>query len=118
MCIPVQWRLKRNITADVLPPIDPDIYAGDTDSLKSRHKVALKLYNEYEEHKRNKIKAIQACLDEIFLIDLELDGILVRYTPIEIYEYMWNNFLLPVKEQEILKAKELLKVEYNPDRIV
>ena len=32
---------------------------------------------------------------------------------------MWDNFLLPMdKGQGILKAKELLKVEYNPDRII
>ena len=32
---------------------------------------------------------------------------------------MWDNFLLKVdKDQEILKTKELLKVEYNPDWIV
>ena len=36
-----------------------------------------------------------------------------------IHEHMWNNFLLPVdKDREIFKAKELLRVEYNPDRII
>ena len=38
----------------------------------------------------------------------------------EVYQHMWDNFLLLVdNDQEILKAKELLKVEYyKPDRIV
>ena len=37
----------------------------------------------------------------------------------EIYKHMWNNFLLPVnKDREVLKTKELLKVEYNQDRII
>ena len=32
---------------------------------------------------------------------------------------MWDNFLLKVdKNQEILKTKKLLKVEYDPDRII
>ena len=32
---------------------------------------------------------------------------------------MWNNFLLKVdNDREILKTKELLKVEYNPDWII
>ena len=32
---------------------------------------------------------------------------------------MWTSFLLKVDtDQEILKAKELLKVDYDPDRIV
>ena len=32
---------------------------------------------------------------------------------------MWMSFLLKVdKDREILKAKELLKVDYNPDQII
>ena len=32
---------------------------------------------------------------------------------------MWTSFLLKVdKDHEILKANELLKVDYNPDQIV
>ena len=63
--------------------------------------------------------AIQACFDEDLPIDLEEDGMLVGYTPMEIYEHMWKNFLQPVdKDREILKAREQIKVEYNPDRIV
>ena len=37
----------------------------------------------------------------------------------QVYQHMWNNSLLKVdKEQENLKMKELLKVEYDLDRIV
>ena len=37
----------------------------------------------------------------------------------EIYQHIWDNFLLPVdKDREILRAKELLKIDYDPDRIV
>ena len=37
----------------------------------------------------------------------------------EVYKHIWDNFLLPVdKDQGILKAKELLKIDYNPERIV
>ena len=40
-------------------------------------------------------------------------------TLIQVYQHMWNNFLLKVdKDQEILKKKELFKVEYDLDRIV
>jgi len=104
----------------VVPPADPaGIFTGTTNILKSRHKQALKLFDEYGEHKRNTIKAIQACFDEDLPIDLESNRILVGYTPMEIYQHIWDNFLLPVgKDREILKAKELLKIDYNPDRIV
>ena len=119
MCTDIQLRLKRNITDLVIPPANPGIFTGTTNVLKSTHKAALKLYETYKEHKRNTIKAIQACFDEGLLIDLEFDGILVGYTPIEIYKHILDNFLLPVgKDWEILKAKELLKTESNPDRIV
>ena len=95
------------------------MYTGNTNSLKSRYKQELKLYEEYKEHKRNTIKKIQACFDKDLLIDLESDGMLLGIALMQIYEHMWSNFLLPVdKDREILKAKELLKVEYNPDRIV
>ena len=37
----------------------------------------------------------------------------------QVYQHMWTNFLLKVdKDQEILKSKEFLKVEYDLDRIV
>ena len=86
--------------------------SGDTNSLKFRYKQELKLYKEYQEYKRNTIKLIQGCFDEDVLVNLESDGILVGITPMKIYEHMWNNFLLPMdKDREILKAKELLKVE-------
>ena len=41
-------------------PTNPGIYTGNTKLLKSIYKQELKLYNGYEEHKRNIIKAIQA----------------------------------------------------------
>ena len=95
------------------------LYNGNTNSLKSAYKQKLKLYEEYEEHKRNTNKAIQACFDENLFVELETDGLLFGITPIAVYQHMWTSFLLKVdKDQEILKAKELLKVDYNPDRIV
>ena len=83
-----QWKLKQNITDLVIPPANPGIFTGTTNSLKSRYKQELKLYNEDEEHKRNTIKAIQSCFDEDLLINLKLDGILVKYTPMEIYQHI------------------------------
>ena len=119
MCTEDQWQLKWNITETVQPPIHPGIYTGNTNSQKSKYKQELKIYDEYVEHKRNSIKAIQACFDEDLLIDLESDGIVIGYTPMEIYQHIWDNFLLPVdKDREILQEKELLKIDYNPDRIV
>ena len=119
MCTPTQLRLKRTITADVTPPNDPGMYSGNTNSLKSIYKQELKIYEEYKEHKLNTIKAIQVYSNEDLLINLESDGMFLKITPMQIYEQMWNNFLLPVdKDREILKAKELLKIEYNPDCII
>ena len=37
----------------------------------------------------------------------------------EVYKHIWDNFLLPVdKDQGILKAKELLKIDYSPYCII
>ena len=37
----------------------------------------------------------------------------------EIYKHIYNNFLLPVdKDREILKAKKILKIEYNLNHII
>ena len=119
MCTPAQWILKRGITAQVTAPTDLGLYTGNTNSPKLAYKQKLKLYEEYKEHKQNTNKVIQACFDEDLLIDLESDGILLGVTPMQVYQHMCNNFLLKVdKDQEIWKTKELLKVEYDPDRIV
>ena len=60
MCTPQQWILKRGITSQVTAPADPGQYTGNTNSLKSAYKHKLKLYEEFEEHKRNANKVIQA----------------------------------------------------------
>ena len=119
MCTQAQWILKRGITAQVPVPTDPGPYTGDTNILNAAHKQVLKLYEEYEEHKRNTNKAIQACFDEDLFIELETDGLLLGVSPHEVYQHMWTNFILTVdKDREILHARELLKVDYDPDRIV
>ncbi|OEU14451.1 hypothetical protein FRACYDRAFT_240995 [Fragilariopsis cylindrus CCMP1102] len=119
MCTQAQWILKRGITAQVPVPIDPGPYIGDTNILNAAHKQTLKLYEEYEEHKRNTNKAIQACFDEDLFIELETDGLLLGVSPHEVYQHMWMNFILTVdKDRKILHAGELLKVDYDPDRIV
>ena len=110
MCTPQQWILKRGITSQVTAPADPGQYTGNTNSLKSAYKQKLKLYEEFEEHKRNANKVIQACFDEDLLINLETDGMLLGVTPMQVYQHMWDNFLLKVdKDREILKTKESLK---------
>ena len=118
MCTSAQWLFKQGNTASVVPPTKPAPYTGNTNGLKFIYKQQLKLYEEYEEHKRNTIKAITVCFDEDLLIDLETDGELIGYTPMEIYTHIKTNFLLAVDtDQEILKTRLLLKAPYDPDHI-
>ena len=88
MCTPAQWILKRGITAQVPTPTDPGLYQGNSNSLHSAYKQNLKLYEEYKEHKRNTNKAIQACFDEDLFVELEIDGLLLGITPIDVYQHM------------------------------
>ena len=67
--------LKRSITTNVTLPDDLSLYTGNTKSIKATYKQKLKLYEEYEEHKRNTNKAIQACFDEDLFVELETDGV-------------------------------------------
>ena len=92
MCTPAQWILKRGITNQVTALTDPGLYTGNTNSLKSAYEQKLKLYKEYEEHKQNTNKAIQACFDEDLLMELESDRLLLGVTPIQVYQQMWTNF--------------------------
>ena len=113
MCTPAQGMLNRSIIANLTPPDNAGLYTGNTNSCKATYKQNLKLHEEYEEHKQNTIKAIQKCFNEDLLIDLESDGMLIGVTSMQVYQHVWDNFLLKLdKEQEILKTKELLKVEY------
>ena len=118
MCTPAQWLAKRNIDAAVSEPTDPGAYAGDTNVLHAEHKIKLLRFEEWEEHKRNTNKAILACFDKDLLVEIETDGLLIGFTPYEVYQYMWSNFIQAKdKDREILHARELLKVEYDPDKI-
>ena len=105
-CTAAQWLLKQGITAQALVPNNPSRpYTGNINSLHAAYKQKLKLYEEYEEHKRNIIKAIQACFDEDSLIDLESDGMLLGVTPMQVYQHIWDNFFLKIdKDREILQA--------------
>ena len=93
MCSRAQWILKIGITNNVTTPTDPGLYQGISNSLKSAYKQKLKLYGEYEEHKQNSNKAIQACFDEDLLIYLKTDRMLLGVTPMEVFQHMCNNFL-------------------------
>ena len=118
MCTPVQWLAKRNITEAVPEPEDPGAYVGNTNILNAAHKLKLLRFEEWEEHKRNTNKAILACFDEDLLVEIETGGLLIGYTPYEVYQYMWNNFIQDKdKDREILHAKKLREVEYDPDKI-
>ena len=111
-----QWLEKKDITHAVPVPTDPGPYTGDTNALYAEHKLKLLRFEEYEEHKRNTNKVILAKFDEDLLVEIETDGLLIGYTPHEVFQYMWTNFILTVdKDREILHARELLKVEYDPD---
>ena len=81
MCTAAQWKIKRGITAQVPVLTNPGPYTGNTNSLHAAYKQKLKLYEEYEEHKRNTNKAIQACFDEDLFVKLETDGLLLGITP-------------------------------------
>ena len=116
MCTWQQWLLKRGNTSAVIPSTKPVPYAGNTNGLKFIYKQQLKLYDKYEEHKRNTIKAITVCFDQDLLIDLETDGELIGYTPMQIYTHIKTNFLLAVDtDREILKTRLLIKSPYDPD---
>ena len=113
------WQRNYSGTADVVPPTDPGIYTGNTNSLKSTYKQKLKLYEDYEEHRRNSNRAIQSRFDPDLLVELETDGLLLGITPMEVFQYMCDNFLQQVdKDREILKTRELLRAQYDPDRSV
>ena len=88
MCAAAQWLLKQGITLQVPIPANPGLYAGISNTMHSAYKQKLKLYEEYEKHKQNTIKAIKACFDEDLLINLESDVMLLGVTPIQVYQHM------------------------------
>ena len=61
----------------------------------------------------------QSIFYDDLLIGLEPDGLLLGVVSMQVYKHMWANLAIKMdKNQEILKTKELLKVEYNPDWFV
>ena len=74
MCTDAQWMLKHGIIAIVIPSVHPRPYTENSNELKFIHKQELQLYEEYEEHKRNTIKAFKLWFDKDLLIDFKTDG--------------------------------------------
>lgn len=118
MCTEDEWLLKQGITAAVVPPEHPGPYTGNTHATKFRYKEEIGLHSEYKEHMRNGVKALATCFTEGLLMDLETDGEVIGHTPIEIYDHIKANFLLPRDvSREITKTRKDLRVGYNPDEI-
>ena len=68
---------------------------------------------------RNSVKALTISFTEGLLVDLETDGEVIGQTPLEIYEHIKINFLLPRDVlQKITKTRQDLRVAYDPDEIV
>ena len=119
MCDDAHWLAKRGITTAVALPIEPGPYTGTTSTHKFKYELDVKNYDEYKEHLQNSVKAFATCFTEGLFIDLETDGQIFGYSPMQIYTHIKTNFLLPRDvSQEITKTRADLKVAYNPDKIV
>ena len=111
--------LQHGITAIIVSPAHTGQYTGPTHATKFRYKAELGLYNEYKEHMYNSIRALTSCFTEGLLIDLETNGEVIRYTPIEIYDHIKSKFFLPRDiSRETTKTRSNLRVAYDPDEIV
>ena len=118
MCTDGEWLLKQGITAEVVPPTHPGLYMGNTHATKFRYKTELDLNNGYKEHMRNSVKALTGSFTEGLLMDLEKDGEVIGYTPLEIYEHVKTNFLLPRDvSRKFTKTRQDIRVGYDPDEI-
>ena len=52
-------------------------------------------------------------------MDLETDSEVIGHTPLKIYEHVKTKFPLPRDvSQEITKTRQVLRVAYDPDKIV
>ncbi|OEU09765.1 hypothetical protein FRACYDRAFT_248024 [Fragilariopsis cylindrus CCMP1102] len=119
MCDDAHWLAKRGITTLVATPTEPGPYTGTTHTHKFKYQLDVKNYDEYKEHLRNSLKAFSTCFTEGLFIDLETDGQIIGYSPMQIYTHIKTNFLLPRDiSREITKTRSDLKVAYNPDDIV
>ena len=64
-------------------------------------------------------QSIKSKLHQGLLMDLETDGEVIGFTPLEIYEHTKTNFLLPRDvSREITKTRQDLREACDPDEIV
>ena len=118
MSTTAEWLRKYWITAKIVPPTHPGPYTGTTYATKFVYKARLSLYCEYKEHLHNSVKALASCFTERLSIDLETNWEVVGYTPIEIYDHIKTNLLLPRDVSiKIAKTRINLKVAYDQDEI-
>ena len=106
MCDNAHWLAKRGITTAVAIPNEPGPYTGTTHTFKFKYELDVKNYEEYKEHLRNSTKAFTTCFTEGLFIDLETDGQIIGYSPMQIYTHIKTNFLLPRDiSREITKTR-------------
>ena len=85
---------------------------------KFKYELDTKNHDKCKEHLRISINPFSTCFTEGLLIDLEIDGQIIDYSPMEIYTHIKTLFLLPSDiSREITKTKIDLKVAYDPDDI-
>ena len=71
MCIKAQFRLKTKVIADVVPPIDLDIYSENINLLKSTYKQKLKLYKNMRNISKTQLKQSKHVLMKIYQLILD-----------------------------------------------
>ena len=75
------------------------------------YELDAKNHDEYKEHLRNSVNTFSTCFTEGLLIDLEIDGQIIGFSPVKIYTNIQTQILLPTDiSREIIKIKTNLKV--------
>lgn len=111
---------KKGITPLVVVPTHPGDYIGTTHAQKFKYEKDLRLYLDYKEYICNNVKAFTKTFQKDLFHDLkDSQGLVVGYTPTQMYDHTKDNFLLPRDiAREVNKPKEDFKVVYNPNKIV
>jgi hypothetical protein len=88
------WLKKRQVTSQIIPPTNPGTYGGNTHQLLKIHKAKQLAWTRYKLAQAATKKMIMHAFKDYHFLELQDEnGDIVRYTAIELFDHLMDQYV-------------------------
>ena len=109
------WLKKRQVTSQIIPPINPGKYVGTTHLKLEEYKADLDAWKKYKSAQAATKKMIMHAFKEYHFLELQDDnGDVIGYTAIELFDHLLEEYVRPEDvADQITALHKILEQEYD-----